>query len=183
MLAETWVRDVLTFWFEETTPAQWFRKDEAFDAQITTRFQAVHEALQDIPQETLAAEAQTTLAAIIVFDQMPRNMFRGTARQFATDTRALWLAEAALTRGYDAAMSKDQRTFIYLPFEHAEDRAAQARAVALMASLGDAELVKWAEAHRVIIDRFGRFPHRNAALGRPSTDEELAFLQQPGSAF
>jgi uncharacterized protein (DUF924 family) len=110
-------------------------------------------------------------------------MFRGSPRAFATDGRALALAEAALARGWDAAMSDDQRLFLYLPFEHAEDRAAQARSVALMSKLADKDLARWAEAHKAIIERFGRFPHRNAILGRASTPEETAFLEEPGSSF
>jgi uncharacterized protein (DUF924 family) len=110
-------------------------------------------------------------------------MFRGSPRAFATDAKALMLAEAALARGLDAAMSEDQRLFLYLPFEHAEDRAAQARCVALMSGLADKDLVRWAEAHQAIIDRFGRFPHRNAVLGRTSTPEETEFLKEPGSSF
>jgi len=182
-MTDTWVRDVLAFWFEEATPEQWFTKDQAFDARIKTRFLSLYEQLEAAPVESLAVDAETALAAIVVFDQMPRNMFRGTARAFATDSRALWLAETAVARGFDTGFSKHQRLFLYLPFEHAEDREAQARCVALMGSLDDADLLKWAEAHRVIIDRFGRFPHRNQALGRTSTEEEIAFLKEPGSSF
>ena len=131
----------------------------------------------------LLANAQTALAAVIVLDQMSRNMFRDTPRAFATDPLALRVAEAAIARGFDAGLTKDQRMFLYLPFQHSEDRQSQARGRALMASLGDAEQSKWAEAHRAIVDRFGRFPHRNAILGRASTPEETEFLKQPGSSF
>jgi uncharacterized protein (DUF924 family) len=133
--------------------------------------------------DELSADPRIALAAVIVLDQMSRNMFRGTARAFAADPQALRVAEAAIAGGFDAGLSKDQRRFLYLPFEHCEDRAAQARAVALMASLDDPDLVKWAQAHRAVIDRFGRFPHRNGILGRPSTAEEIEFLKQPGSSF
>jgi uncharacterized protein (DUF924 family) len=118
-----------------------------------------------------------------VLDQMSRNMFRDTPRAFATDPQALWISQAAIVRGFDADLTKDQRMFLYLPFEHSEDRQTQARSAALMASLGDPELQKWAEAHRAIVDRFGRFPHRNSVLGRISTPEETEFLKQPGSSF
>jgi uncharacterized protein (DUF924 family) len=131
----------------------------------------------------LLADAQTALAAVIVLDQMSRNMFRDIPRAFATDPLALRLAEAAIARGFDAGLTKDQRMFLYLPFQHSEDRRLQARGVALMASLGDAEQSKWAEAHSAIVDRFGRFPHRNRILGRASTPEETEFLKQPGSSF
>jgi uncharacterized protein (DUF924 family) len=180
---EDWVDDVLRFWFEETRPKQWFEKDGAFDAQVRRRFLALHEALAAQPNEALLQNARTALAAVIVLDQMSRNMFRATSRAFATDAKALELADAAIALAFDGGLTKDQRMFLYLPFEHAESRAAQARSVALMGGLGDPELTKWAEAHKVVIDRFGRFPHRNAALGRASTPEELEFLKQPGSSF
>jgi|SRR5262245_14232948 uncharacterized protein (DUF924 family) len=182
MAGEEWVDEVLRFWFEETRPKQWFEKDEGFDA-VCRRFLALHERLAVQPVASLLADARTALAAVIVFDQMPRNMFRGTARAFGTDARALELADAAVAQGFDRDLTKDERMFLYLPFEHAEDSKAQARSVALTAELGDPELTKWAEAHKVVIDRFGRFPHRNAVLGRPSTPEEVAFLKLPGSSF
>ena len=178
-----WVQDVLKFWFEQTRPDQWFEKDPTFDATIRDRFLGLHEALVLRDNNSLLADGQTALAAVIVLDQMSRNMFRGTPRAFASDEQALWLADAAIARGFDAGLSKDQRMFLYLPFEHAEDRRSQARCVELMASLGDPEVRKWAEAHRVIVDRFGRFPHRNAVLERVSTPEEIEFLKQPNSCF
>jgi len=178
-----WVDDVLRFWFEETKPKQWFMKDAVFDAEVRRRFLALHEALAAQPSETFLGDARTALAAVIVFDQMSRNMFRGSPRAFATDATALATAEAAIAKGFDAGLTKDERLFYCLPFEHAEDGEAQARCVALMAGLGDSELTKWAEAHKAVIDRFGRFPHRNAVLGRTSTPEEIEFLKQPGSSF
>jgi uncharacterized protein (DUF924 family) len=178
-----WVRVVLEFWFQEARPAQWFEKDERFDAEVRRRFLALHETLATQPVASLLTDAQTALAAVIVFDQMPRNMFRGTAQAFATDGKALSIAGAAVMQGFDGELTKNGRMFLYLPFEHAENREAQARSVALTAGLGDPALTKWAEAHKTIIDRFGRFPHRNAALGRVSTPEEIEFLKQPGSSF
>jgi uncharacterized protein (DUF924 family) len=178
-----WVDEVLRFWFDETTPKQRFEKDAAFDAEVRRRFLALHETLAAQPRETLLRDARTALAAIVVFDQMPRNMFRGTARAFATDPQALDIADAAVASGFDRGLTKDERLFCYLPFEHAEDSAAQARCIALMSGLGDPDLIKWAEMHKAIIDRFGRFPHRNAALARPSTPEEIEFLKEPGSSF
>jgi uncharacterized protein (DUF924 family) len=182
-LGDTWVADVLTFWFQETKPDQWFISDPVFDARVRARFLSLHENLARRAADELAADAETALAAVIVLDQMSRNMFRGMGRVFAADPPAFSVAEAAVARGFDVGLSRDQRLFLYLPFEHREDRAAQARAVALMASLDDPELVKWAQAHRAIVDRFGRFPHRNAILGRASTAEEIEFLKQPGSSF
>jgi len=178
-----WVGDVLKFWFEETDPDQWFKKDPTFDASIRERFLRLHEILVCRGNNGLLADARTALAAVIVLDQMSRNMFRDTPRAFAADPLALWVAETAIARGFDAGLTKDERHFLYLPFQHSEDRQSQARSVALTASLGDPELQKWAEAHRAIIDRFGRFPHRNGVLGRISTPEETEFLKQPGSYF
>jgi uncharacterized protein (DUF924 family) len=183
MISEDWSSDVLEFWFEETKREQWFKKDPAFDAAIRRRFLALHEVLAAYTSEALFANARTALAAIIVFDQMSRNMFRDTPRAFATDARARWIAQGVIAKGLDAKMTKDERMFLYLPFEHAEDPRAQENCVLLMASLGDPELTKWAQAHKDIIDRFGRFPHRNAVLGRASTPEEIEFLKQPGSSF
>lgn len=183
MISADWPGDVLTFWFKETLPEQWFKKDKDFDAAIRKRFLALHEVLASKPNETLFADARTALAAVIVFDQMSRNMFRDTPRAFASDPVAFWIAQAAVAKGFDASLTKDERSFLYLPFEHAEDAVAQARCVALMATLGDPDLSKWAEAHKAIIDRFGRFPHRNSILGRTSTAEEVEFLKQPGSSF
>ena len=178
-----WVGEVLQFWFEQTEPDQWFEKDPTFDASIRERFLGLHEILVSRGNDGLLADARTALAAVIVLDQMSRNMFRDTPRAFATDLQALRVSEAAIVRGFDAGLTKDQRMFLYLPFEHSEDRQSQARSVALMASLGDPELQKWAEAHRAIVDRFGRFPHRNSVLGRTSTPEETEFLEQPDSSF
>ena len=178
-----WVEDVLRFWFEQTEPNQWFKKEPAFDATIRERFLGLHEILVSRGNDVLLADAQTALAAVIVLDQMSRNIFRDTPRAFAADPQALCLADAAISRGFDAGLTKDQRLFLYLPFEHSEDRQLQGRSVALMARLDDPELQKWAEAHRVIVDRFGRFPHRNGILGRSSTQEEIEYLKQPGGAF
>jgi uncharacterized protein (DUF924 family) len=183
MLSPEWSNDVLQFWFEEAGAERWFNKDSAFDETVRSRFLALHTMLAACDEGPLVADARTALAAILVFDQMPRNMFRGTPRAFATDARALSIAREAIDRGFEATLNKDERLFLYLPFEHAEDPAEQARCVTLMATLGDPELTKWAEEHRRIIDRFGRFPHRNNVLGRPSTPEETEFLAQPGSSF
>jgi uncharacterized protein (DUF924 family) len=178
-----WVGDVLEFWFEQTEADRWFEKDATFDASIRERFLGLHEILVSRGNHGLLADAQTALAAVIVLDQMSRNMFRDTPRAFAADPQALGLAEAAIVQAFDAGLTKDQRMFLYLPFQHAEDRQSQARSVALVASLGDPEWQKWAEAHRAIIDRFGRFPHRNRVLARISTPEETEFLKQPDSSF
>ena len=173
----------MKFWFEETDPAQWFKKDPTYDASIRERFLRLHEILLCRGNNGLLADARTALAAVIVLDQMSRNMFRDTPRAFAADPLALWVAETAIARGFDAGLTKDERHLLYLPFQHSEDRQSQARAVALTASLDDPELQRWAEAHRAIVDRFGRFPHRNGVLGRISTPEEIEFLKQADSSF
>ena len=177
-----WVGDVLHFWFEENAPKRWFEKDDAFDRTLRARFLAVHASVAALPSEACLTDAETALAAVIGCDQFPRNMFRGTPRAFATDAKALALAESAIALGFDARVPEVRRQFFYLPFEHAEDEQAQARSVALFAPLGE-EYLRWAQAHKAIIDRFGRFPHRNAILGRTSTPEEIEFLEQPGSSF
>jgi uncharacterized protein (DUF924 family) len=182
-LTDDWIADILSFWFDEIPRDAWFQKDELFDRQLRERFLARHEHIVSLPTADCVREAESAIAAVIALDQFPRNMFRGTPRAFATDARALAIADRAVESGFDASLSKDQRTFLYLPFQHAEDPAVQVRAVQLMASLQDAELDHYAVAHKDIIDRFGRFPHRNAILDRASTPEEIAFLSQPGSSF
>ena len=177
-----WAGEVLKFWFEESRAADWFRKSDAFDAAIRERFGALHEQLSGMGAPE-AGDARQTLASVIVLDQFSRNLHRGSARAFAADAAALKLARDALGKGFDAGMTNNERLFLYLPFEHSEDARDQARSVALISALGDAELTKYAEAHKRIIDRFGRFPHRNAALGRVSSAEEIEFLKQPMSSF
>lgn len=166
---------VLQFWFEELEPEQWWR-DSALDGVIRERFQALHERLANsVPPEWMATP-RAALAAVIVLDQFPRNMFRGTARAFATDAKAREIARHAVDRGFDLALGKDERAFLYLPFEHSEDPADQSRSLELFRALGDAHYLKFAQEHADVIQQFGRFPQRNAALGRESTVEELAFL-------
>jgi uncharacterized protein (DUF924 family) len=178
-----WAGEVLRFWFEETPSAAWFKKDAAFDAAIAARFAALYEKVSATPPEASALSPALALAAVVVLDQFPRNMFRGSARAFASDVAARRIARAAVDAGSDRLLGKDERLFLYLPFEHSEDLADQERSVALTAGLGDAEYDRYAIAHRDIIRRFGRFPHRNAVLGRASTAEELESLKGPGSSF
>ena len=181
---------VLDFWFgpEAGKPRpEWFRKDEAFDAQIRERFGAVHEAASRRELEAWREEPRSMLALVIVLDQFSRNLFRGEARAFAQDAHALECANQALARGDDRAMLPVQRQFLYLPYEHSESLADQVKGEELMRGLDGFEetrgISEWAVKHRVIIERFGRFPHRNAALGRVSTPEEVAFLTEPNSSF
>jgi uncharacterized protein (DUF924 family) len=178
-----WAAAVLQFWFGELSSQQWFKADAAIDERIRARFLALHDRVAETPDDALLADARDALAAVLVLDQFSRNMFRGSPRAFASDAKALAVAAAAIAKGYAARLSKDQRLFLYLPFEHSENLDLQARSVELISSLGDPELTRYAEAHRHIIQRFGRFPHRNAILGRTTTAEEAEFLKQPDSSF
>jgi uncharacterized protein (DUF924 family) len=178
-----WVDAVLRFWFDECGPRQWFARDDAFDAALRERFGALHEHLAGGDWPIGADTPRHALAAIVVLDQFSRNLHRGDAQAFANDRRARKLADDAIEQGFDNEMTPAQRLFLYLPFEHGESLADQHRAVALVEALGNAEWTRYAIAHRDLIERFGRFPHRNAALGRASTPEELDALAQPGNAF
>ena len=179
-------RQVLSFWFGRERQA-WFEKNPAFDEEIRSRFLPLYEKTCNGELRSWQQEAGSCLARVIVLDQFPRNMFRGSARAFAADPLARSAAVVILDSGWDKAMTPDERMFAYLPFEHSESLADQERCLALMEQISEfpetADLPKWAEAHLTIIRRFGRFPHRNAALGRASTTEEAEFLKQPGSAF
>ncbi len=183
-MVETWVGDVIAFWFEELDAKQRFTKDEAIDQAIRTRFVTIHEDLvASFSVEDALESPERALASIIVLDQFSRNMFRGSARSFASDSLALALAKAAVARGLDRQIEAAKRLFMYLPFEHSEALADQDCAVTLIAGLGDPEFDRFAIAHRDVIKRFGRFPHRNAVLGRSSTPEEIAYLAEPGAGF
>ena len=173
--------EVRRYWFDEH-PKDWFVKNPAFDAQIRRRFLALHEVASAGGLAHWADDGRSCLALVIVLDQFPRNMFRGEARAFATDSLARAAARVILERGWDQRMTQSEQLFAYLPFEHSESLADQERCCDLMKPLGD-ELLRYAQRHKEIIERFGRFPHRNAALGRASTPEEAEFLKQPGSSF
>lgn len=175
--------DVLHFWFEATPREAWFEADPAFDAAVRSRFEPVLASVSRVDPARADLDARSTLAAVIILDQFPRNIYRGTPDAFATDALARRFAHHAIASGFDRGMDIDQRGFLYLPFEHSEDLADQTYSISLYTALGDAEYLRYAIAHQAIIQRFGRFPHRNAILGRPSTPEEIAFLQEPGSAF
>jgi uncharacterized protein (DUF924 family) len=178
--------EVLDFWFGQDRKA-WFAKDPAFDALIRERFLSLYETAAAGGLDGWMTQPGSSLALVIALDQLPRNMFRGTARAFVTDDRARACARTILENGWDKAMSPDERMFAYLPFEHSESLADQELCLELMRQISvfpeTADMPKWAEAHLVIIRRFGRFPHRNAALGRESTPAESEFLKQPGSGF
>lgn len=175
--------DVLDFWFKENGPSAWFAKDDAFDAAIVERFGEAHGQAMDGALDSWADDPYGGLALILVLDQFSRNMFRDTAQAFASDPKALGIAKAMVASGADKKLGAHERPFIYLPYEHSESGDDQALCIALFTDLGNDDLLKWAHAHKDIVDRFGRFPHRNAILGRESTAEETAFLEQPGSSF
>jgi uncharacterized protein (DUF924 family) len=182
--------EVLAFWFGEPEGkprVEWFRKDPAFDEEIRRRFGALHESASRRELEAWRASPQPMLALVVVLDQFSRNLHRNDARAFAQDGHALECAKQAVARGDDQGLLPVQRQFLYLPFEHSEDLADQERGLALMLALEAFEetrgCAEWAVKHRDIIARFGRFPHRNAALGRSSSAEEIEFLKQPGSGF
>ena len=170
-----WAAQVLSYWFDELQPDAWFRNDERVDAVIGERFGTLHEQLARIRSEQLATPLEH-VAAVIVLDQFPRNMFRGTPRAFLTDAAALSIARHAIALGFDELLTQQQRLFLYMPFQHSEDRAVQARSIELFTRLGLADNLDYARRHKEIIDRFGRFPHRNEVLGRQSTTEEVQFV-------
>ena len=173
--------DVLAFW-RAAGAAKWFKKDAAFDAEIASRFQVLWRHAADGALADWEAAPEPALSLVLVLDQFPRNMFRGKADAFATDPLARGVAERAIAREFDRQVPTSERLFFYLPFEHSESLADQERAIALVSKLGDADLVRWAEIHADIIRRFGRFPHRNSAVGRASTREEQEFLDADGFA-
>jgi uncharacterized protein (DUF924 family) len=173
--------DVIAFW-RGVGPKGWFEKNPALDEDIRRRFLGLHEAAAAGKLSGWEQNAEGALALLILLDQFPRNMFRGQARAFGTDPLAHAVAAGAIVRGFDAQTPPAMRTFFYLPFEHSEDPADQERAVAFYKAADDADGLKWAEMHADIIRRFGRFPHRNAVLGRATTPGEQAFLDSGGFA-
>lgn len=176
------IEDVITFWFAD--PTRWFRKDPAFDEELRSRFGELHAAIRRGEHEAWRSTARGALAYVLVLDQFSRNLFRGAPESFASDPQALGAAREALERGFDRELPSDQASFFLMPFMHSESLDDQDHCVAWFEAAGTfADNLKYAEQHRDIIRRFGRFPHRNAILGRASTPDELAFLEQPGSSF
>jgi len=184
--------EILSFWFGDgrergQSRPQWFQKDAAFDAEIRTRFLAIYERAVAGEFESWKLQANACLALIVALDQFPRNMFRGTRRAFEADPMARKAARYALAKEYDRTLRPVERMFIYLPLEHSEHVPDQELCLRLMKELAGfretRDLHLWAEKHLVIIRRFGRFPHRNDALERKSTAQEMEFLNQPGSGF
>jgi uncharacterized protein (DUF924 family) len=191
------IDDILTFWFDDPDVADseygkqrkvWFVKNPAFDQEIIDRFLSTYEQAIAGHLDDWQKTPSGCLALLIVLDQFSRNMFRGTPRAFAADAKALAVAKDAIAKGFDRQVEPFKRIFFYLPLEHSENLGDQHHSVLLYQQLGDAHgdlanVLEYAIRHREVIERFGRFPHRNAILGRESTLEEIEFLKQPGSSF
>jgi uncharacterized protein (DUF924 family) len=174
---------VLRFWFIETSPESWWSSDPAFDEAIRSRFGSLHERAGRGELFAWRATPRGRLAEIIVLDQFSRNLFRGSARAFAQDLAALTLAQEAISAGAHLALEPVERAFLLLPYMHSESRAIHVEAERLYRAFAPPVNLDFELRHKAIVDRFGRYPHRNAALGRASTPEELEFLGQPGSSF
>ena len=175
--------EVLDFWFEEHGPKDWFAKNPEFDAKIRSLFGALHARAARGELDDWIETPKGALALILVLDQFSRNLYRDSARAFACDPKALEITRLAVEKGLHNGLAERERVFVFVPFEHSEDRRDQELSVKYFASLADKSYLEWAEKHKAIIERFGRYPHRNAALGRKSTPEEIAFLAGPGSSF
>jgi len=182
-VAPTSTDDVLQFWFGELTPEDWWRKDPALDRRIADRFGTTLAAASRCELHGWRGTARGRLAEVIVLDQFSRNIHRDTAEAFTNDALALALAQEAVARGCDLELPPAERAFLYLPWMHSESVLIHEEALRLFAAPGLEKNLDFERRHKAIIDRFGRYPHRNAALGRPSTAEELAFLKEPGSSF
>lgn len=181
--------EVLSFWFGDKLEMRnvWFVKNSDFDAEVRSRFLPLYEQTASDQLDRWVDSPESCLALIIVLDQFPRNLFRGTARSFATDAKALKIAKSAIAQQFDRQVPPVQRFFFYLPLEHSENLDDQNESVRLYEQFRDnsdlKETYDYALRHQVVIERFGRFPHRNQILDRPSTPEEIEFLKQPGSSF
>ncbi len=182
-MSEIMLTSVLDFWFKEIDQKQWWVKDAAFDELIKTRFSRVHQCANAGELYTWRTSAKGRLAEIIILDQFSRNMFRGKAASFLSDSLALVLAQEAVALNIDSELAEQERAFLYMPFMHSESRLIHEFAEPLFKNNTNESSYRFELRHKDIIDRFGRYPHRNSILGRESSPEELAFLEQPGSAF
>jgi len=176
-------QEIINFWFSEIEPKQWWQKDEAFDLMITARYGKLHDQAKAGELFPWRKTALGSLAEVIILDQFSRNIYREKAESFAYDPMALALAQFAISKGLDKELSNTQRVFLYMPFMHSESQVIHIEAVKLFESVGHSNNLEFEHKHKAIIDRFGRYPHRNAILGRQSTEEEMAFLKQPNSGF
>ncbi len=175
--------EIIQFWFKEIHEAQWWKKDAEFDALIAQRFAVLHEQASKCELYNWRTTAEGRLAEIIILDQFSRNMFRGTPASFSNDSLALALSQEAIRLGIDKQVSEKKRGFFYLPYMHSESAAIHDIAVNLYTDLGQKNSLEFELKHKAIIDRFGRYPHRNIILGRTSTKEEIAFLSEKESSF
>jgi len=175
--------DILEFWFDEISPSQWWEKDTAFDQLIAARFSKIHERAACCELFGWRQTAQGRLAEVIVLDQFSRNMFRGSARSFAHDPLALALAQEAISAGADDLLDSSRRPFLYMPLMHSESLVVHEAAIYLFTRKCSKDNLNFEIRHREIIQRFGRYPHRNEILGRESTADDIQFLEGPGSAF
>lgn len=177
------LNEVIDFWFTEIEPAQWWIKDDAFDALIKNRFVSLHQQAKAGELFQWRESALGSLAEIIILDQFSRNIYRDKPESFMCDPLCLALAQTAIAKGVDLELPQTQRSFLYLPFMHSESQLIHKEAVRLYESLGNQNNLEFEYKHKTIIDRFGRYPHRNHILGRESTAEEIEFLKQPNSGF
>jgi uncharacterized protein (DUF924 family) len=176
-MSREWEDQVLDFWFAELTPKDWYSGDAAVDEKIRSRFEDLYHRLREELSVEEVGDPRTALAAVIVFDQFPRNMFRRTAAAFGSDDLAIGIARRAVDAEFDKDMTPQEKQFLYMPFMHSEISADQERCVDLFKTLGNEESVRYAVEHRDIIAQHGRFPHRNRVLGRQSTPAEVAFME------
>ncbi|SDB93805.1 DUF924 family protein [Acinetobacter boissieri] len=177
------MKDVLDFWFSKSHQPLWFKKDDDFDQAISAQFSMLHNHAKQAELWSWRKTAEGRLAEIIVLDQFSRNLFRGSAQAFAQDSLALALAQEAVDLKMDQELLPEQRAFLYMPFMHSESKKIHEYAVQLFTALGNAHNLDFEYKHQAIIEKFGRYPHRNQILGRDSTAEELEFLKQPNSHF
>ncbi|WP_312316595.1 DUF924 family protein [Acinetobacter variabilis] len=176
-------QDILDFWFSPETQPNWFAKSDQFDQSLKEKFGDILEKASRAELWSWRKNADGRLAEILVLDQFSRNIFRDTPRAFAQDSLALALAQEAISQDLDKQLSPEQRSFLYMPFMHSESKLIHEFALKLFQRLGNPENLEYEIKHKIIIDRFGRYPHRNQILGRESTEEELSFLTQPDSSF
>ena len=176
-------REIIDFWFAEIEPKQWWQKDEDFDLMVQARFGKSHDQASAGELFQWRETALGSLAEVIILDQFSRNIYREKPEAFASDPMALALAQVAIAKGLDSELSETHRAFLYMPFMHSESPLIHDEAIKLFESLGDPNKLDFERKHKAIIDRFGRYPHRNKTLGRQSTPEEIRFLKQPNSGF
>ncbi len=177
------VEKIIEFWFSEANRKKWFVKNENFDQEITDKFSDIHAQAIQCELYEWRESALGALAEVIVLDQFSRNMFRNKPQSFMYDSLALTLAQNAISRHFDLELNQEQRSFLYMPFMHSESLVIHEQAVKLFKDLGNSMNIEFEYKHKAIIERFGRYPHRNKILGRPSTSEEVKFLQQSDSSF